>query len=408
LRNRYAIGGDGGGLYLFWDDNAALTGNIVQGNTAGTVGTSSGGGLYIDGCPGVTLIGNTVQNNTAGGGTHSNGGGVYLKRSPATLNGNVVRGNTASAVERGNGGGMYLAWSPTTLNGNIIVSNTAALSTDGYGGGLFYMGYGGTYTLTNNLVADNHASGSGSGLMFRGSSSSLGLTGFLLHNTIADNHGGVEGIFAYKYATLAFTNTIIAGHHSVGINVAAGCTVTVEATLWHENGAATSGAGSISTGTVNVTGDPAFADPYAWDYHLTASSAAIDEGVDVSSTLLCSRDIDGHPRPQESAPDIGADEFFLVAPVGVSISGPAEGAVGRSYVFTATVSPPTTTKPITYTWAPEPASGQGEETTVYSWTMPGAKTITVTAENIADAAPLATHEITIADYKIYLPLILRN
>jgi hypothetical protein len=71
----------------------------------------------------------------------------------------------------------------------------------------------------------------------------------------------------------------------------------------------TSGEGTILTGTVNITGIPAFADPSAWDYHLTADSAAINKGVDVSAMPLCSHDIDGNPRPQGDAPDIGADEF---------------------------------------------------------------------------------------------------
>jgi hypothetical protein len=194
------------------------------------------------------------------------------------------------------------------LIGNTIISNTAALgATFGDGGGL-YVGAVGPYTLTNNLVAGNHANDWGSGLRFSGSSGGTTL-GHLLHNTIADNHGSGQGIYVSMYVSLVFTNTIIAGHHSVGINAASGSTVTLEATLWHDNGAATSGAGSISTGTINITGDPAFVDPSAWDYHLTANSAAIDKGVDVSAKLLCSYDIDGDPRPQGDASDIGADEF---------------------------------------------------------------------------------------------------
>ncbi len=79
----------------------------------------------------------------------------------------------------------------------------------------------------------------------------------------------------------------------------------LEATLWHDNGADTSGEGTIVTGTVNVYDDPAFANPSAWDYHLTAGSAAIDAGVDAGVTT----DIDSDARPMGTGYDIGADEW---------------------------------------------------------------------------------------------------
>jgi hypothetical protein len=48
--------------------------------------------------------------------------------------------------------------------------------------------------------------------------------------------------------------------------------------------------------------------PAAWDYHLTAASAAIDRGVDAGVTT----DIDGQPRPnpETGIPDLGVDEFW--------------------------------------------------------------------------------------------------
>lgn len=84
-----------------------------------------------------------------------------------------------------------------------------------------------------------------------------------------------------------------------------GSTTTLEATLWYGNGSDAGGGGYIFTGTVNVYDDPAFVDPSAWDYHLTAGSAAIDAGVDAGVTT----DIDGDPRPIGAGVDIGADEY---------------------------------------------------------------------------------------------------
>jgi hypothetical protein len=204
----------------------------------------------------------------------------------------------------GYGGGVHLNGSIATLNRNTVVSNTAALNAAIFGqaGGLYVWGSS-PFTLTNNLVADNHASHSGSGLYVGGWSGNPAV-GRLLHNTIADNHSSGQGVYVDQYTTLAFTNTIIAGHSHVGITVTAGSTATLEGTLWHGNGAPTGGGTLISS--TNVTGDPAFADPAAWDYHLAAGSAAIDEGVDAGVNV----DIDGDPRPAGAGYDLGADELW--------------------------------------------------------------------------------------------------
>jgi len=325
--------GYGGGLYLAWSD-AVLENNVVVSNTASLGYDGFGGGIYLRYSP-ATLRYNTVMSNTAGthrgmkygGGlylwgsdatlTHNRiinnvastvrgwayGGGLYLYDSDALLTGNVVQGNIASTGSRGHGGGICLVQGAVTLEGNTIVSNTASTAGFGYGGGV-YVRDGGPVIFINNIVADNHADIEGSGLRFLGSSS-YPASGHLLHNTIADNHGSGQGVYVGEYTTLAFTNTIIAGHSSVGITVTAGSTATLEATLWWNNGADTGGGGSIFTGTVNVYGDPAFVDPASWDYHLTAGSAAIDAGVDAGVMV----DIDGDPRPIGLKPDIGADEF---------------------------------------------------------------------------------------------------
>jgi len=293
----------GGGLFLY-ARNATLNSNAVQGNTASTAGWGYGGGLYLLNSD-ATLSGNTIVSNTAGSAERGWGGGLYIWYSDATLSGNTVQGNTASTVDQGNGGGLYLLYSAATLSGNAIVSNTATLSpiAIGQGGGLLVL-WSSPFTLTNNLVADNHANTQGSGLWFDGSDTDP-TSGWLLHTTIANNRSSGQGVFMGGYTTLAFTNTIIAGHHSVGINVTVGSVATLEATLWYNNGADTGGGGTV-IGSTNVYGDPAFANPSAWDYHLTAGSAAIDAGVNAGVTT----DTDGDSRPQGTGYDIGTDEFI--------------------------------------------------------------------------------------------------
>jgi hypothetical protein len=330
--------GWGGGVYLYASD-ATLSGNTVRGNIACTAWTGYGGGVssrYSD----ATLIDNVVRGNTASASWTGFGGGLYLRLySDATLIGNTVQGNSASGAAHGDGGGLYLQWSDSTLVGNTVVSNTATLNprSMGHGGGLVVR-QSSPVILTNNVVAGNRATTQGSGLWFGGTNEDL-THGILLHNTIADNGSAPlttsgstpltagnsarlaagdsprptanedsgQGVFVDDYTTLAFTNTIIAGHHSVGITVTAGSTAALEATLWDENGLDTSGAGAISTGMVNVYGDPTFVEPAIWDYHIAGRSPAIGAGVDAG----VSTDMDGDKRPQGIRYDIGADEFVF-------------------------------------------------------------------------------------------------
>lgn len=297
--------GRGGGLFLFFSD-ASLNDNFVLGNTASKASNGYGGGLYLQ-ASAATLNGNVLQGNIASTAGSGSGGGLSLIwEATVTLNDNVVQGNIASTVSFGSGGGLDLSGGPVILNGNTIVSNTATLSptTTGEGGGLSIWGVD-SFTMTNNLVADNHANDEGGGLRISGGSSDP-TSGRLLHNTIADNRGSGQGVYVWRYTTLIFTNTIVAGHSSAGVFAYTGSTVTLEATLWYSNGVDVGG-GSTVVSSTNVTGDPAFVDPSAWDYHLAPSSAAIDRGVAAGVDY----DIDGDSRPLDAGYDIGADEAVL-------------------------------------------------------------------------------------------------
>ncbi len=85
---------------------------------------------------------------------------------------------------------------------------------------------------------------------------------------------------------------------------------------------------------------------------------------------------------------------------GLALDGPATGAVGESYAFTATVSPPGAALPITYEWEVE---GQGVVTRTtglsdvlrLAWPSPGRYGLGVSATNACGAVVSATHSITI-------------
>ena len=348
--------GRGGGVSIDWSDAIVISGNTIMSNTASTSDLGFGGGLYLyEG--NVTISGNTVVDNIGSTGTDGVGGGIWIEYGVVTISGNTLQGNSALGPNWGTGGGVYAVYGRgLTLEGNLLVNNA------GEYGGAVVIGQGTTFTLTNNIVAHNRASIQGGGLWVYGSNTDPS-TGTLLHNTIADNVGsGGEGLYVRDYSALTLTNTIIAGH-TVGITNTnpAASTVTADHTLFNGNGI---DYGSGVSSTNEVSGDPAFVNPFAWDYHLTPSSAAIDVGVDAGVI----NDIDGDPRPLGAGYDIGADEWDPSKPT------PTFTPIGTPTPTSTPTSTPTPTPTGTHTPTPTP---------------------TVT--------PTGT-----PSYEIYLPIVLKN
>ena len=90
------------------------------------------------------------------------------------------------------------------------------------------------------------------------------------------------------------------------------------------------------------------------------------------------------------------------APLALSVAGPSGGVADVAHTFTASVSPITTTQPITYFWeatgyAPVTHTDKGvSDTLAFTWTAAqiGPQMITVTAMNAAGSVS-TTHPITI-------------
>ena len=335
----------GGGIYLEDASSAQVVNNVVLSNTASiTGGLGFGGGIALSGGNGATVTGNRVEHNVAQGGPAasfgSGGGGIYCSRSDdATLSDNVVRYNTASVPANGQGGGIGI-WdcdrltvvgntlqnnvgsAGTTTGGgrggglgayasrdliisaNRVLSNTAGLNV-GWGGGL-YLSRNTTFTMTNNIVAANHASYQGGGLAFE-TDVSEPVTGTLVHNTYAANdRGSGSGRIAIHlndpYVTLVLTNNLIYSH-TYGVYVTAGSTATLYNTLFYAHSDGDIGGPGAIVNTNPITGQDPLLDA---DYHLQGGSPAIDAGL---SLPWLTTDIDSDPRPQGSGYDIGADEF---------------------------------------------------------------------------------------------------
>ncbi|RLC96387.1 MAG: hypothetical protein DRI77_08655, partial [Chloroflexi bacterium] len=165
----------------------------------------------------------------------------------------------------------------------------------------------GSYTLINNIVAQN----SGAGVRTGGSSD-----GSLLHNTFARNT--TAGVVVSD--TARFTNTVFYSH-SVGVDVVAG-SAYLSNTLWYSN---TANQGTVVSSTNWFDLDPRFENPDGMDYHVQPGSSVIDKGLD---TWL-SEDIDGEHRPLLQHPDLGADEFSLV----IAKSAPATADPGQVITY---------------------------------------------------------------------------
>jgi hypothetical protein len=118
------------------------------------------------------------------------------------------------------------------------------------------------------------------------------------------------------------------------------------------------------------------------------------DAVGVSAQTSASNRIAG-PPPLALRLNLAQD----VAPGAVTIDGPSAGQTGVTYIFTATVNPPTATLPITFTWqasdqSPVTQSSSLSDTLSFTWLITGSKRITVTATN-ASGSVTGTHAITI-------------
>jgi uncharacterized repeat protein (TIGR01451 family) len=308
---------NGGGLYLAagYSDTLLLE-NVIVSNTA----SHDGGGVFVASY--ATLIGNQIMSNTAG----FNGGGLFVNgRSPLIASNRIV-GNRASYY----GGGVYTSMDAADLRANQVLSNSAQRS----GGGLYLRDSQGV--LENSIVARNRA---GDGYSGAGTYAFGGSPRFL-HTTFAQNVGG-DGTGVYltdalgEPGTAALTNTVLVSH-TVGMYVASGSTATLEATLWATdtwaNHADWGGPGKITTGTVNIWGDPGFADPDNGDYHIHAKSAAINAGVDAGVT----EDMDGDPRT-DGRPDLGADEL-MVSLIVAKQADPDPAEAGKQLMYTIRIT----------------------------------------------------------------------
>ncbi len=321
-----AVTGYGGGVYVA-SGNPEFGYNTFKNNQAGNPGYgATGGGIQIEctSCTGIRIHHNVFEanyarangagvftksfgeiadnvftHNTAGG--HGSAVGLWGSGSSGSVRRNTMTGGTGTAVyvtyhasplfednliEDTNGAGGYIYnYASVTLRRNRIFRNS--------GGALLFQTQS-SGNLTNDVLIDNTCASGSPGIQLDGGTIQL------RHVTLSNNTGGGGAALTVDNGGATVTNSIVVSH-SVGIAVAAGANTTFDGGLWFNNGANTSGSGSISVSN-EWTGDPAFDDD---GYHLLAASAARDR----ATTSDVADDIDGEVRPVCALPDLGADEY---------------------------------------------------------------------------------------------------
>jgi len=104
--------------------------------------------------------------------------------------------------------------------------------------------------------------------------------------------------------------------------------------------------------------------------------------------------------------DTVAVTVFCQPLLGVEIAGPPTVVVQQPWTYTAVAQPITASRPLTFTWD----NGMVGPVAVYSWTMTGTYTLTVSATGICGGNAAATSSVRVLaewPFSIYLPLLLR-
>ena len=251
------------------------------------------------------LAGFTLTNGVATNG----GGGSYA----GTLTNCVLSGNSANG---GGGGSYYGILTDCTLSGN---------TTSFYGGGARYG------TLTGCTLSGNRATS-----WFGGGASDATLNNCLLTGNEAGNNGGGAEGGTLTGCTITLNN-VITDRNGGGIR---GSTVR-NCIVWGNTRAKTtvdnysggsfthSCAFPLPGGVGNIAEDPLFMDAENGNFRLQSVSPCVNTGDD---TLATGFDLDGNPRIQGLAVDMGCYErFFPLGDLHVDVKRPDDSGDGTTW-----------------------------------------------------------------------------
>ncbi len=322
----YSGVGEGGGIYV---DNSSptISGNVITGNFA----CGGGGGIaaYF-GSP--TIQSNTITNNSQYTGCSGGlgGGGLLLEGTGAPMViSNMILNNSWLS---GNGGGIGIDGGTSILMNNLISGNLATGVVNGAGvpaasGGGIDTENDSDPLMVDNIIVNNTAD-LGGGAAFSVSSDSMGpivVNNTIAGNTTTQNAGSALYATGYDGPTELFNNLLIGAPSQNAVYCDPSYNIVPPVfennDVFSAGGSGFQGSCTVSAGQYgNISADPLFVSSASGDYHLSASSPAIDAGLN-SAPDIPSTDYYGNPRivagrsGDAAIVDMGAAEFQPAAPI---------------------------------------------------------------------------------------------
>jgi len=322
----------GGGLYFLHTGNDALivTVNIhdiiVENNETGTSGAGiemlddgTERGMFVD------ISDCIVRDNSVTSTTGGHGGisvevpsAVAAKMADTIISNCQILNNSAGVL----GGGIYIdsGTGDTTLVNNIIAGNS--ISDDNGGGVYIINSEGGDITLTNNTITGNETTGADPGKEDGGG----------LYVDLANATSSLD-----IYNNIIFNNTAAGDGDDIFIASPNPNDITIKNNDFNDTlttGYLIDGDDTNLTTAGNKNFDPDFEDPVNDDYHLLASSQAIDAGDNLAPDLPAT-DIEGEDRIQDGTVDMGAYEFPGTPGDGGGETDPEEEGAQGCFIATA-------------------------------------------------------------------------
>jgi hypothetical protein len=291
-------------------DGFEIKDGVADGPSGSTDGSRNGGGVWVKGMAGafhnVVIARCNVTNNQAQG----RGAGVWFTRASVTLEDTELNSNSANGSDSG-GGAVYLddgaPLGSLTIKRCKLTGNHATLSGAA-------VGCGGAASIFNTLISDNDAgSQRGGAINHFGDGSFIMYNATVVGNVSTSDNGGIN-----------FPNTnTCSGASEIKI---------INSILWDNDGTLTNGTANLRIGSGCVNSDnttvdyscigddneddvlPSHVGPWSTDYdpqminlRPQPGSPCIDSGDNGSTDG--SADLDGSPRIQNGAVDMGAYEY---------------------------------------------------------------------------------------------------